>query len=121
MTHILLAVGGTTPAVITETIWALAVQKKVPLSRVIILTTTRGKAKTERDVLESSCAMPQHYPTARIPVGDQIEFRAIRDEDIRTDDENSQVANWILMQVAEVCAASSTTIHASMAGGRKTM
>lgn len=121
MTHILLAIGGTTPAVITETIWALAVQNKITLSKVIILTTQVGKEALDPKVEEICRAMAGHYPKASIPGGEQIEFRTIKHEDIRTDKENGQVANYILAQVAEICADPSTTVHASMAGGRKTM
>lgn len=110
-----------TPAVVTETIWGLVVQRNVPLARVIILTTVAGQARMEDDVRKSCTNMGAHYPKAPIPVGEQITFRTVKLDDIRTDGENSQVANWILMQVSEICADDSVTVHASIAGGRKTM
>ncbi|HOR29653.1 MAG TPA: CRISPR-associated ring nuclease Csm6, partial [Candidatus Sumerlaeota bacterium] len=41
--------------------------------------------------------------------------------DIRSEADNRAVADWILSQAAEACGDDSTTVHASLAGGRKTM
>ena len=51
---VLLAVTGMTPAVLTETIWALA-HEKIPVipDRVVAVTTTRGKQLMEQELLTS--------------------------------------------------------------------
>lgn len=48
---ILLAVTGTSPAILTETIWALAQEKPAVIPhRVVVITTTAGKAAIEGEL-----------------------------------------------------------------------
>src|SRR3979411_2486609 len=49
---VLLAVTGMSPAILTETVWALA-QENPPVlpDRIVVLTTTAGKAQIEQELL----------------------------------------------------------------------
>src|SRR3990167_7844235 len=51
---VLIAVTGESPAILTETVWALAHEKpRVRPHRVIAITTTRGRERLKAELLES--------------------------------------------------------------------
>ena len=52
MEHKLIAVIGNTPQVMTETFWALRVQRHVPIDEVFVMTTTIGKATCQKRLLD---------------------------------------------------------------------
>ena len=136
---VLLATVGTSPAVLTETIWALAHPAKKDLEivvpdEVIALTTLPGKAAIEKDLLGPGGAWPRLVAALtkeEIPVAGKLAFgeASIRLldhgkeflEDIRTGEENESVANLFLEEVTKVTETGNTRLFASIAGGRKTM
>lgn len=127
-------------ATLTEAIYGLIVEKEVPLSKIILMTTLKGKESFYKSDLyrpfgsyqEVIRQMAKHYEH-RLPRGwrsDEIlvpEVMVVRDsngielEDIRDEDENSAVAIWMLQRVSELASDPNLVIHASVAGGRKTM
>ena len=52
--HVLIAITGTAPAVLTEAVWGLATGT-VPVvpDKIVVLTTSKGRAEVQRQVLES--------------------------------------------------------------------
>jgi len=49
--HILVAVAGQTPQIVTETLYALIVQRRIPISEIYIITTTVGARIAQRELL----------------------------------------------------------------------
>jgi CRISPR-associated protein (TIGR02584 family) len=117
--RILLAVAGTTPATQTEAVWALAVDNKRALDAVRVLTTSAARAQIEPGLAEALALMRRDYPKAGIPK--RIEWRVAPLADIRSSDDNEALADWMLGEVRAACSESGCEVHASLAGGRKTM
>jgi len=140
--NILLCVAGTTPQIITETLYALTIQQSEIINEIRVITTLDGYDKimtgaikgcgsVEESLLDKNngrfFAFLRDYPQ----VGD-IEFdetgitllrtqdgRAL--EDIRTERENQLAGDQICESVSEICKDENVRLFASAAGGRKTM
>jgi CRISPR-associated protein (TIGR02584 family) len=127
--HLLLAVAGKTPATITEALYGLAVERRLPISRIRVLTTQDGREAIVSDLAGQIAKMRHDYPKAFRelafdPESDIAVCAGARGKpicDIRTSKENEQIADWILAEVYRLTQDSTLTIHASLAGGRKTM
>ena len=52
MQHKLVAVIGSTPQVMTETFWALRIERGVPVDEVFVMTTTLGKQICQQRLLD---------------------------------------------------------------------
>jgi CRISPR-associated protein (TIGR02584 family) len=145
---VLLAVTGMSPAILTETAWALA-QENPPVlpDRIAVLTTTAGKEQIERelftpqpdfndqcgwDCLREKLQERGHDVKGRLRFDPASDLRILTrwDEsshrnlflsDIRTADDNEAVADCILEFVRSIVESPDTRLIASIAGGRKTM
>lgn len=123
--RILLAVAGTTPATLTEAVWAVAVAKGLALDELRVLTTRTARQQIEPGLAEALALMRRDTPKAGIPK--QIEWRVARLsdkrelDDIRSSDDNEALADWMLGEVRAACSDDASEVHASLAGGRKTM
>jgi CRISPR-associated protein (TIGR02584 family) len=146
---VLLAVTGMSPAILTETIWALAQEApSIVPTRVLVLTTLRGKdeiqrqlftplpafaGKTAWEALREALA-PQHphlEGKLRFGItGDDIRVITALDPkthcsqelgDIRTRHDNDAAADFILEHVRSIVENPDQQLIASLAGGRKTM
>ena len=145
---ILLAVTGMSPAILTETVWALARENPSVLpDRIVVLTTTVGKNQIERelftpqahfndqccwDCLREKLQERGHDMKVRLrfdPASDlhiltrwdESSHRNLFLSDIRTADDNEAVADCILEFVRSIVESPDTRLIASIAGGRKTM
>ncbi len=141
---VLLSVTGQSPAVLTETVWALA-HEKPPIipHRVVVITTTKGRDTLIKELLTPEndnvwnrlCARLQglgHNLTGRLQFGstahdirvftrfDSASKRNIELPDITNEEENLAAADFIMEQVRGL-AADNVRLVASVAGGRKTM
>ncbi len=148
---ILLAVTGMSPAILTETIWALAnpaddTEPVLP-HRVIAVTTTEGRGRLQQlfqpstqlggvtpwDALRAALTARGHDLTGRLRfglTGDDIRVITAADHatghtrellDIRDRADNEAAADFILEQVRAIVENPDTQLIASIAGGRKTM
>ncbi len=143
----LIAVSGMSPAIITETLWALAQESPAVVpDDVVIITTTKGQADIKRDLFSDSEAwgkcsvwetlrqaiLKRVKPTSSHKHKLQISVRVIDlpdestgirhlAEDLRTKEDNDEAASFILRTLAEYCDAEDNHVIASIAGGRKTM
>jgi len=140
---VLLAVTGESPAILTETVWALAQERTLP-SRIVVVTTTTGARRIREELLAPSSQFAGRspwealradllhlHPEARsLLVFDPIRIitaessptgTALELDDLRTRDDNAAAANFILEQVRAFTANPDTRLIASIAGGRKTM
>ncbi len=142
----LIAVSGMSPAILTETLWALANEEiTIVPDEVIVITTSKGKVDIESQLLSGreSWAGASVWETlrqdifklAKIPRTNgmlQLSIRlidlpdattGIRQPagDIRTGAHNKEMANFIINTVAPFADAEDQHLIASIAGGRKTM
>jgi len=137
----LLAVTGLSPAIVTETVWALAHEKKRVLpERVVFITTLTGAEKIQQqlftalpafdgktawEALRTALQAKDHEliaEPARI-IGQANRTTGTFDglADIVSPEQNDLAAAFILEQVRQVVMNPDTRLVASIAGGRKTM
>ena len=137
----LIAVTGLSPAIVTETVWALAQEKpRIIPHRVIFITTGTGAAKIQEQLhtalpalggqtawqaLRADLKAKDHELIAEAP---RLISRANKKNgtldtlaDIQTREENDIAASFILEEVRRVTMNPDTPLIASIAGGRKTM
>ncbi|MDW8267104.1 MAG: CRISPR-associated ring nuclease Csm6, partial [Gemmataceae bacterium] len=134
--NVLVATIGTSPAVLTETAWALAHRSPpVVIDRVIVITTKRGKDDLLQKLLGEQSAQWVRLHQLLQEKGYQVQGKLRLDpsdiriieangqelEDIRSTDDNRAVGNQILHILLELTANPTCTVYASLAGGRKTM
>lgn len=146
---ILFAVVGKAPAVLTETIWALA-QAAPPVipTRIVALTTRIGAAQVRAELFTPSAACAGrpvwdalrtaleengHDLDGRLRFGDTADDlrvltasdprhgRSMELDDIRDVHANTAVADFILEKLRTFTETPGSKIIASIAGGRKTM
>jgi CRISPR-associated protein (TIGR02584 family) len=130
--HILLCVAGLTPQIITETLYALTQQRGERVDEVRVITTLAGRDRIMNELLTPQQGKffefcrdfhvdPTHIKFDRTciyllhrPDGTML-------EDIRSVSDNEAAANQICDIVRRLTEEPNTRIHASAAGGRKTM
>jgi CRISPR-associated protein (TIGR02584 family) len=141
----LLAVSGMSPAILTETVWALAHEKPAVIpDEVVVLTTTRGAADIQSQLLDPRDdfaglspwsalrrailgANAQRDPRLQLASPRVIELPDLTTgvkkpaSDLRTPDDNTAAADFILEEVRRLTENPDVRILASIAGGRKTM
>ena len=124
----LLAVTGMTPQVITETLYGLHRQGSPWPDKLHIMTTQIGLGIVEQSLLEGhkldalcdELDMPRYRrDQVQIDVVPDAEGRPV--DDARTIEDHEALADFIMQTVRELTADESTQVHASIAGGRKTM
>ena len=129
--HVLISVVGLSPQVITETLycyWCLA-SPPIPITEVFALTTLHGKQALEETLLgdngkiKSLCS-DYNLPPIRF---DQANIHLLKGadgqplEDISSVIDNETLADQLFAFVRELATSTDICLHASIAGGRKTM
>jgi len=145
---VLLALTGMSPAVLTETIWALANPpgSELPIipDKVVVLTTGSGRDWIQRELftpasefggvnaweaLRMVLLKGRHKSDPRLLL-DEIRVIKAPDamsgcakalDDIRSVQDNEAAADFLLDEVRRITENPDTTLIASMAGGRKTL
>ncbi len=146
---VLFAVVGISPAVLTETVWALS-RENPPLipDRVVVVTTRRGAERVRRellapsptfggrsvwDCLRAAVCGRNRESHARLRLADTDDHLVLFSrydartgrmhipEDIRTGEDNHALADCILERVRSFTDNPDVRLVASVAGGRKTM
>lgn len=132
--NILFLVTGKTPQIITETIWALACDEDsadtwVP-DEVHVLSTQDGLNQIRKRLFEDGVfeQFKQDYPIiSHIEFNPADHLYVITDEagkplvDLKTPEENERSADIICKMVKDFTSIDDTSVHVSIAGGRKTM
>lgn len=129
--NILLCVAGMTPQIITETLFALH-KNSEKIDEIRVITTLEGRNRVLQDLLHQETGKFYQFcgdfglDSTRIKFDETtIALLGKPDgttlEDIRTPEENALAGDRICEIVAELCRDENTRIHASAAGGRKTM
>ena len=129
---------GTSPAVLTETVWALT-KRTPPIipDEVCVLTTTIGRQAIVKHLFENEGwqRLVKALAKAGVPIegrlrfglgGEFIRIPSTADgsaelADIMTDEDNSLVADFFLSTIRQFTEDPSTVLYTSIAGGRKTM
>lgn len=134
---VLVAAIGTSPAVLTETVWALAHSKPAVVpSQVVVITTATGRARLDAELLSGETAAWPALVAAlkreKIPGADGLRFgrtdiRILPDanndeaDDIRSAEDSMRAADFMLGVVRQYTEEPNTVVYSSIAGGRKTM
>ncbi|MDN3651355.1 CRISPR-associated ring nuclease Csm6 [Thalassotalea ponticola] len=129
MKNILISVLGSSPAVITETLYALIKKGRFP-QEAHLFTTSHGKETFERlNVIETIRAMCNDYQQEPILLNN-LEFHIAKNahgeaiEDIRDEADQVAIADTITYVIRDIVGKdhdNTTAIDASIAGGRKSM
>lgn len=138
---VLISLVGTAPAVLTETVWALATQDEPVIpDRIIAITTSSGAAKLKEKLFTAGhwdCLVRDlgaHLSQRGLslegrlrfgPVGDSIRVfpdlaRSRELDDIRSVEDNEAVAEFFMEQIRTFTENDSVELIVSIAGGRKT-
>lgn len=130
MKKVLAFVSGMSPAIITETIYALAKSEEAWVADdIYIFTTQTGKKEIEEQLLTSGVYQEmcnalkidskKHKLTAKnIEI---ITFNGDSLDDIRSKQDNDYLANFLIDRMFNLCKKDNTQVYVSLAGGRKTM
>ncbi len=130
--RILLCVAGLSPQIVTETLYALTVtgEPRFVPTEIHLLTTAEGAQRARLTLLSDDPGwfhrLRQDYglPAIRFAL-DAIHILRAADgcplDDIREPADNEAIADAITAKVRELTADPDGAVHASIAGGRKTM
>lgn len=130
MDHKLLAVSGMTPQIITETLYGIYRQDpaKYP-SSIEVITTVEGRDRLVKNLLGIDSPLSKLQADYQLPpIAFTVEdIKIPRDDDglfirdVRTEREQEIITNFITDHVRKLTTNPELAIHASLAGGRKTM
>ncbi len=130
--RILIAVTGMSPQIVTETLYALAVAAEpafVP-TEIHLVTTQTGAERAQDSLLRPNDGwfhrLRRDYDLPPIAF-DEGRIHVLKDatgqplDDIRTPEDNTAAADAITRLLRELTSDDACALHASIAGGRKTM
>ncbi len=129
--RILLAVSGMSSQILTETLYVLVTQPEpfIP-DQIYLISTIEGADRAKLDLLHSETGkfhkLCEDYSLPPISFStDDILVITDKDgeemADIRSHSDNESAADFITQRIRKITAEPNTILHASMAGGRKTM
>lgn len=128
MATILLAVTGMTPQVITETLYGMAREGEPWPDRLEIITTRKGADKVYAGLIEQGYLARLCDELGRPKLdGEALKVNVVPGEDgtpvndARTLPDHEALADFITERVRQLTADDTSQLHASIAGGRKTM
>jgi len=127
--EVLIFVAGTTPQIITETIYALS-QKDIPVypDEIFIITTSTGRRRIENTLLRQGILrkLIREYNLPDIDLTEDS-FLVVRNregkeiDDIKDESESEIMGDMITSLIQRLSTDKSIRLHCSIAGGRKTM
>ena len=132
---ILLASIGTSPGVLTNTVWALAHQPAPVIpDEVVVVMTKDGKEPLRHALFEEGVweGMLSDLRREKIDIDGKLVFgetsirsipgvRGNEIDDLRTGEDNLRAADFMLGELRKYTEDNGTELHVSIAGGRKTM
>lgn len=128
--EILIFVAGTTPQIITETLYGLMVAKENPVvpDEIYVLTTEIGKHRSCEELIRKGRlkTFVKEFNLPPIPFTEEsiIVMRDLKSkplEDIREAEDNEAVGDLIADFIRKKAGDPASRLHCSLAGGRKTM
>ena len=130
--RILVAVTGLSPQIVTETLYALAVQQAPAFmpTEVRLITTEEGAERAQLSLLHKQTGwfhrLRADYGLPAIAFGSE-QIHVLKDangnplSDIRSVEDNTAAADAITDLIRELTGDDGSALHVSIAGGRKTM
>ena len=130
--RLLVAVTGLSPQIVTETLYALAVEQEPPFvpTEVRLITTEEGAERAELSLLHPEKGgfhrLRTDYDLPPIAFGPE-HIHVLKDADgrplgdIRSPEDNECAADTITDVVRDLTSDDDSALHVSIAGGRKTM
>ena len=127
--EVLIFVAGTTPQIITETIYALIYQNPpINPDEIYVITTTHGKRLIKEDLIDSG-RFKEFCKEFNVPenILDEDSIVIVKGhngnplEDIKEADDNKSLGDFITGFIRDRAGDDKTRLHCSLAGGRKTM
>lgn len=128
--NILISVLGTSPAIVTETLYALTVQEGIPVHEVHVWTTTTGRERAEaalRRSLDEGAFYRLYRDYGMDAALPSFDVRVFRDgagrelDDIRSKEDNAAMLDHLVGFIRDKAARPEHRLLCSLAGGRKTM
>lgn len=126
--RILLSTAGATPQIVTETLYAINKDGLPWPDEIRVITTTTGARKVQKGLLGDGHLDRLCNELGRSrPAFDGDSILIIPDangqkvDDARSLADHEALGDFIMTQVRDITADSNTVLHASLAGGRKTM
>lgn len=132
--RILACVSGMSPAIVTETLYALVTQQAFIPDEVHVITTLKGRELLRTDLLAPETGHFHAFLREYLPgrpirfddgtihvIGKSAHGTGTPLADIQTDDDNRAAANTLYRVLRQLKSVPSTHLHASVAGGRKSM
>jgi CRISPR-associated protein (TIGR02584 family) len=130
--RVLLAVSGLTPQIVTETLYALAADEHDPFvpTEVHLITSSEGAKRAELSLLSDDLGWfhklckDYHLPGVRFDsshIHVMLDHRGQPMNDIRSPQDNEAAADYITAMIRDFTSDPDCALHASIAGGRKTM
>lgn len=136
--NILVAVSGLSPQILTETLYALVEEQKFVPDEIHIITTNTGSSvirtkllEGENSILNQFCEdLKTEMRGMRYTLcqdnddpmyGENFFVHELPNEDIRSSEDNMDIASFIIDKIRVLCEDDNARIHFSIAGGRKTM
>ena len=133
--QILVAGMGTSPAVLTNAVWALAHQREpVVPDEIVVFITKNGKTLLKKELFDDgvwadmlTCLAQEGVNVEGKLMFGETSIRSIPDakgneiDDLRTGEDNLRAADFMLAQLRQYTEDSGVELHVSIAGGRKTM
>lgn len=124
----LIAVAGTTPQIVTETLFHLLLIDKQKVEEIIVLTTEKG-AEILKNTIQKENIIFKLYEeyglsTDSLPVFTVEKLMDNNNKalaDVRNNEENICAAKHIINFIRDKAADMDSRLHCSLAGGRKTM
>jgi CRISPR-associated protein (TIGR02584 family) len=127
--EVLVFVAGTTPQIVTETIYALG-RKDPPIypDEIKIVTTAVGRKRIEETLVQGKilAGFAKEYGLPVLDLTDRA-FVIVNDsggkpmDDIRSEAENEVLGDTITSLIRDLSKDAGSRLHCSIAGGRKTM
>ncbi|MEW6374613.1 MAG: CRISPR-associated ring nuclease Csm6 [Thermodesulfobacteriota bacterium] len=128
--EVLIFVIGTTPQIVTESLYFLTQMVQSPIfpDEIHIITTSNGKEKIGEELFGKGClaAFSKEFNLPPIPLNRES-IHVVSDErdnpleDIREASHNEAVGDFIINFIREKAEDMNARLHCSLAGGRKTM
>ncbi len=125
---VLVAVTGSTPQILTETIYALFKEREWIPDEVHVLTTTHGRDEIQKKLFDEGNfqQLCESYELKDIEFSPQS-IHVITNKagellsDIKSVEDNDRAANMIVHFIHDLCQDPNNELHVSLAGGRKSM
>jgi CRISPR-associated protein (TIGR02584 family) len=132
--HIIVAVSGYIPNVISETLYVLSVQRNIEISNIISITTSGGKEALlkglekrripiffgKNGVIQQLCT-EYNLPIPKQDIIVMKDENNIELEDVRSSIQIEHAANSILKEIRQLTSDDDVVLHCVYAGGRRIM